>query len=172
MAPALFIAALGLQQDSQAANRLVELARSAALRTQPQEPAILIHNQIEWRHEEIGTLEKVPPLPSDFVEQTEPVERLAQWLKHERRAAICGLPGMGKSTSAAAPAHAYLPRHPVFWLSFGHGVNQTPEVLLRSIPCVRLSLSSTMFTLWRIKGRCWRPSMVWQPKRPTVECRS
>ena len=135
---ALFIVALGLQNDAQAANRLIELAQAAVARTSPQ-PAILVNHQIEWRQEEIGTLEEIPPLPSCFVARNEASERVAQWLKRERWAAICGLPGMGKSTLAAALAHAYAPQHPIFWLSFGHGLNQTPEDLLRQLALFALA---------------------------------
>ena len=129
---ALFIVALGLQNDTQAANRLIELARAAVTQAAP-EPAILVSHQIEWREEEIGTLEEIPPLPSCFVTRTAAEERLTQWLKRERWAAICGLPGMGKSTLAAALAHAYAPRHPIFWHSFEQGLDQRPEELLRHL---------------------------------------
>lgn len=138
---ALFIVALGLQNDTQAANRLIELAQAAVARTSP-EPSILVNNQIEWRQEEIGTLEEIPPLPSCYVARSEASERVAQWLKRERWAAICGLPGMGKSTLAAALAHAYAPQHPIFWLSFGHGLNQTPEDLLRQLALFALAYGS------------------------------
>lgn len=138
---ALFIAALGLQTDTQAANRLIALAQAAVTRSEP-EPAILVSNQIEWRQEELGLLEEIPPLPSCFVARSEASDRVAQWLKRERWAAICGLPGMGKSTLAAALAHAYAPQHPIFWLSFGHGLNQTPEDLLRQLALFVLAYGS------------------------------
>src|SRR5690242_8137022 len=115
---ALFIAALGIQSDAQAANRLIELANAAGVRASA--PSVAVSNQIEWRREEIGALEEIPPLPSCFVARAEPEECLAQWLKRERWAAICGLPGMGKSTLAASLAHTYAPHHAISWLSFGH----------------------------------------------------
>ena len=129
---ALFIVALGLQHDTQAANRLIELAHAAAARAVPT-PAILVSQQIEWRQEEIGTLEEIPPRPSCFVARAEAEARLAQWLKRERWAAVCGLPGMGKSTLAATLAHASVPKHPVFWRSFEQGLDQAPEDLLRQL---------------------------------------
>lgn len=135
---ALFIAALGLQNDAQAAKRLLELANAA---TKPA-PSIRVSNQIEWRNEEIGALEEIPPLPTCYIERVEAGERLAQWLKRERWAAICGLPGMGKSTLAAAIAHTYAPTYPTLWLSFGHGWNQTPEDLLRQLALFALVYGS------------------------------
>src|SRR3954469_22423877 len=57
---ALFIAALGIQNDAQAATRLIELANAASVRASA--PSIAVSNQIEWRQEEIGALEEIPPL--------------------------------------------------------------------------------------------------------------
>jgi transcriptional regulator with XRE-family HTH domain/tetratricopeptide (TPR) repeat protein len=129
---ALFIAALGLQPDSQAANRLIALARATIERATPAS-ALLVSDAVEWRQEELGLLEEIPPLPTCFVERADANAHVAQWLKRERWAAICGLPGMGKSTLAASLAHSHAAQHPIFWLSFGHGLNQTPEDLLRQL---------------------------------------
>jgi transcriptional regulator with XRE-family HTH domain/tetratricopeptide (TPR) repeat protein len=138
---ALFVAALGLQNDTQAARRLIELANAAAATA----PSIRVSNQIEWRQEEIGALEEIPPLPTCYIERAEAGERIAHWLKRERWAAICGLPGMGKSTLAAAIAHTYAPTHPTLWIAFGHGLNQTPEDLLRQLALFALAYGSVAY---------------------------
>src|SRR5215204_6551116 len=50
---ALFIAALGLQQDIQASNKLIELATAATKSTQSPESLLRVSKHTEWRQEEI-----------------------------------------------------------------------------------------------------------------------
>lgn len=136
---ALFIGALGLQEDRQRAAQLVELARSA-IRSQTlaadrpgHGPKVTLQQAVAWQDEELGVLEDIPPLPTCHVARTGADEQIERWLYRERRAVITGLPGMGKSTLAAAFAHRYAQRHPVFWLTFDADRNQTAEEVLRQL---------------------------------------
>ena len=136
---ALFIGALSLQEDRQRAAQLVELARSAIRSQTPAAgrpeyaPRVTMQQTIAWQEEELGVLEDIPPLPTCHVARTGVDEQLERWLRRERRAVITGLPGMGKSTLAAAFAQRYARRHPVFWLTFGPERVQTAEEVLHQL---------------------------------------
>ena len=138
---ALFVSALGLQVDKRAAGTLVELARAAAAEHKAHTPgneaavapAVVVQHQWSWQQTELGLLESVPPLPSCFVVRPQLEQQLAQLLQRERRAALCGLAGMGKSTLAAAYAHGYARSHPVFWLTCGAALTDSPGELLRQL---------------------------------------
>ncbi len=138
---ALFVSALGLQVDKRAAGTLVELARAAAAEHKAHTPgneaaaapAVIVQHQWSWQQTELGLLENVPPLPSCFVVRPQLEQQLAQLLQRERRAALCGLAGMGKSTLAAAYAHSYARSHPVFWLTCGAALTDSPGELLRQL---------------------------------------
>ena len=96
-------------------------------------PKVTLQQAVAWQDEELGVLEDIPPLPTCHVARTGADEQIERWLHRERRAVITGLPGMGKSTLAAAFAHRYAQRHPVFWLTFGADRNQTAEEVLRQL---------------------------------------
>ncbi len=142
---ALFIAALGLHADPRAAALLVELARtvggnvSASAGAVGIAPGVTVTGQIAWQQEELGLLEDAPLLPAYFVDRSGPGAQVAAWLKRDRRAAICGLPGMGKSTLAAALAHAEAARYPVFWHTFSPSLTQTTEDVLRQLAIFALA---------------------------------
>lgn len=147
---ALFIDALGLREDRQSTATLIQLAQTAAVRAQAERaehngrtpPQTSLHQTITWQEEVLGNLEDIPPLPSCFVERTRASEQIARWLRHEHRAAVCGLPGMGKSTLAAAFAHEYAQQHPVFWFTFDEEGNQTTEDLLRQLALFGLAVGA------------------------------
>ena len=131
---ALFVGALGVQGDKQAAGTLVELARTAPpsqgrfTAERPPQPVAQVQQQ-QWQQTDLGLLEGVPPLPSGYVPRAQALQRLEQLIQRERRVAICGLAGMGKSTLAAAYAHGYARRHPVFWFTCGDSATMPAELL-------------------------------------------
>ncbi len=140
---ALFIVALGVERDQRATAQLLQLAQSAinARKEKNQPPTrpeagagqAVIEQQVIWQHEELGLLEEIPPLPQVYIKRTQPYQRINQWLQRERRAAICGLAGMGKSTLAAEFAHAYERGHPVCWLTFSPVLPLSPDGLLHQL---------------------------------------
>lgn len=149
---ALFVEALGLQGDRQAAATLIELAHMAALRTQRApaagdsslQPAVRssVRQTVTWQEEVLGIIEEIPPLPVCYVQRTQANEQIARWLLQERRAAICGLPGMGKSTLAAAFAREYARQHPVCWLTFDQEHNRSAEDVVRQLALFGLSIGA------------------------------
>lgn len=135
---ALFVVALGIEKDLQASQQLIALAKTAALQHQrsalaKNEGEVVVEDMIIHQQEEVGFLEDIPPLPSYLVHRPRPCEQLQQWLARERCAAICGLPGMGKSTLAAQLAHEYNRSHPVFWLTLASVHITAPDALLRQL---------------------------------------
>jgi ATP/maltotriose-dependent transcriptional regulator MalT len=142
---ALFVMALGLDQDQAAATQLLKLAQGALDQDQEHTPILaaqsaqtpggklLVEQQVRWQRQELGLLEEIPPLPPYGVARPEPYQRLRQWFAREQAVAICGLAGMGKTTLAATYAHLYAKKHPVLWITCGPDTNRTPEALLHQI---------------------------------------
>lgn len=141
---ALFITALGLERDQRATAQLLQLAQRAGQErkekqqtTLPEQLAMdrdhVITQQIIWQRAELGILEEIPPLPQAYIHRSPVQQRLVQWLQRERRVAICGLAGMGKSTLAAAIAHDYERTHPVCWLTFSPVSPLSPDGLLHQL---------------------------------------
>lgn len=135
---ALFLVALGIEKDSQASQQLISLAKAAALQHQRGAPAknegeVVVEKMIIRQQEEVGFLEDIPPMPSYLVHRPGPSEQLQQWLARERCAAVCGLPGMGKSTLAAQIAKDYSRSQPVFWLTLTDVHLAAPDALLRQL---------------------------------------
>jgi ATP/maltotriose-dependent transcriptional regulator MalT/DNA-binding XRE family transcriptional regulator len=141
---ALFIAALGLDQDRHAATQLVHLAEATALpisapaTASVQQPfqrhgTVTIQQQVIHHQEELGLLEEIPPLPTAYVPRPEPLQQLEAWLQHERRALVCGLAGMGKSTLAATLAHEYSRTHAVCWITLDPALAAAADRVLHQL---------------------------------------
>jgi ATP/maltotriose-dependent transcriptional regulator MalT/DNA-binding XRE family transcriptional regulator len=123
-AAALFVPALRLPPHSDLAARLVTLAGAArdAGREPPRPRPVPI---------DAGMLESVPPSPAGAVDRTGRLAELAALLDTERGVLISGLPGMGKTTLAAAAARART--GPVSWITLTRGVNTSLDALLRRL---------------------------------------
>ncbi len=150
---ALFIAALGLEQDRHAATQLLQLAEAtahnatahnattynaeAASANLPPRTArhghVTVQQQIRHHQEELGLIEEIPLLPTAYVARPEPYRQIEQWLQRERRALICGLAGMGKSTLAAAIAHEYSRSHAVCWITFDPQLAASADMVLHQL---------------------------------------
>ena len=146
---ALFVMALGLENDKPATTQLLTLAQATMAQhnqgkrerrtanaiqlSHEQKATFVVEHQVSWQQEELGLLEDIPPLPVYAVTRPVPLQRLQQWFMRERLIAICGLAGMGKSTLAAAYAHDYEQQHPVLWMTFTPDVSGAPESILRQV---------------------------------------
>jgi tetratricopeptide (TPR) repeat protein len=122
-AAALFVPALRLPPQSDLAGRLVELAgaaRDAARDPRPRTAPI-----------DAGLLESVPSPPAAAVERSGRLAELTALLAAERGVVVTGLPGMGKTTLAAAAARART--GPVAWVTLTRGVNASLDALLRRL---------------------------------------
>jgi ATP/maltotriose-dependent transcriptional regulator MalT len=130
---ALFVPALGLEDQPEAISRLVDLAASA--RGDPL-PDLELTIERVTRHEiveEVGTLESIPLAPGYEVPRPAVLQHLKQRLERERCVALCGMPGTGKSTLAAGLARAAAVSRPVFWLSLAPGGNLPAGSILHEI---------------------------------------
>ncbi len=133
---ALFVPALDLNDEPELAARLLELATLARGESAPQPVPV---TPTEETVDVVGAIESIPPLPADWV----PPHSLAfarDQLARERRIVLCGLPGMGKTTLAAALAAQAAQTQPVFWLTFTEGVTTSVESVIRQLALFALTL--------------------------------
>lgn len=132
---ALFVPALDLQNEPELAARLVDLASAARGETKVE----TTQNTVATETVEIaGAIESVPPLPSYFVPSAV-LARLRERAIAERCVALCGLPGMGKTTFAAALAAEFERTQPVFWLTFTEGVTTSVDSMIRQLALFALA---------------------------------
>ncbi len=132
----VFVPALDLEKAPDWAVRLIALADTAR---QQRDQAALTETLGRSlaaglpAADEPEPLEALPePAPSE-VPRLALVARLHARLVAERRVALCGLAGIGKTTLAAALAREYAETTPVFWLTFTAGVTTSVEVVLRRL---------------------------------------
>jgi len=112
MLAALFVPALGLDREPGLAAQLLDLAGKRSRAAGP--PGI-------------------PALPPHLVERAGVLGELRRRLASERRVAICGLPGMGKTTVAAMLARDYDAGAPVCWITLTPGVTASADALVRHL---------------------------------------
>ncbi len=108
---ALFVPALDLTHDSVLAARLIELAANGTTAT---------HSDL------VG--EPIPPAPAHHIPRAGAFARARARLADEHRLALCGLPGIGKTTLASMLARDYCHAMPVFWLTLVGGINTSTGV--------------------------------------------
>jgi ATP/maltotriose-dependent transcriptional regulator MalT len=135
---AVFVPALDLAHEPEWAARLVELAEAARLERRDAELANLASSAStpELAPPEVGALEPPEAIPAPTpheVPRPRLVARLHARLVAERCVMLCGLPGMGKTTLAAALAREYAETTPVFWLTFTAGVTTSIETVIRQL---------------------------------------
>lgn len=137
---ALFIPALGLEREPALAARLVELAAEARGRPARQ---ITVTRTIEHRIDEVieetWTLQSVPSAPPAGLARSGAQAHLRERLAARRAVALVGLPGVGKTTLAAALAREHFDREPVFWLTLVRGVTDTAPAITRQLAIFLLS---------------------------------
>jgi tetratricopeptide (TPR) repeat protein/transcriptional regulator with XRE-family HTH domain len=126
-----FIPALILEQDPEAAARLVELADLASGGKLEDQHFSGVVTQEHSELEEVGALEMIPAPPSLEVERGEPLEKLGSIIESQGSAALVGMPGIGKTTLAANLARAF--RGPVFWFTVTPMLASPLEALIRQL---------------------------------------
>jgi ATP/maltotriose-dependent transcriptional regulator MalT len=110
---ALFVPALGLDREPRLAAQLLDLAGG--------------------RRRETGFPVDIPDLPPHAVVREGVLAELRRRLAAERRVAVCGLPGMGKTTLAAMVARGYDADTPVCWFTLTPGVTASADALVRHL---------------------------------------
>jgi tetratricopeptide (TPR) repeat protein/transcriptional regulator with XRE-family HTH domain len=134
---ALFVPALGLERDQALAARLLELAAEARGEVRPaapgaQAPAVghaRAAQQAPAEPAEVPELDAIPAPPRDAVPRTGILTELRERLASDRAVVVLGLPGMGKTTLAAALAREHGPE-PVCWLTLSAGLTTSADALL------------------------------------------
>lgn len=124
---ALFVPALELRDDPRSTNLLLHLAQTA--RAGNAAPVASPRNQAV----DGGMLEEIPAPAPYAVARPRLLERLGARLASERCLALCGLPGMGKTTLAAELARQQTGSAPVFWLTLTRGVNLSTAAVMRQL---------------------------------------
>lgn len=117
---ALFVPALGLEAEPQWAAHLLALGQ--AMRAGDHSEAPLAE-----------ALEAIPAARPEHVPRPVELARLIAQLKREGRVALCGLPGVGKTTLAAQAVREWPAPPAVFWLTLTPGITDSAEALLRAL---------------------------------------
>jgi ATP/maltotriose-dependent transcriptional regulator MalT len=129
---ALFVPALDLDGQEAWVTRLLELAEGAR-------DSLAAECDAEAERDSAGQppatagldrLESIPLPPPYEVVRPYALTHLGVRLSAERRVALSGLAGVGKTTLAAALARNYTTLAPVFWLTLTAGVTTTVELLI------------------------------------------
>jgi ATP/maltotriose-dependent transcriptional regulator MalT/transcriptional regulator with XRE-family HTH domain len=118
---ALFVPALGLDTEPELAARLLELAAARSVRGTGQ------------RVDPMSGADPIPALPPRAVVRVGVLRDLRRRLDSERRVAVCGLAGMGKTTVVAMLAHELSAGTPVCWITLTSGVTASAEALVRHL---------------------------------------
>jgi transcriptional regulator with XRE-family HTH domain/tetratricopeptide (TPR) repeat protein len=135
----VFISALDLEGEPEWAARLIELAGTArqerldAALAALAPPLNRVADSSMAELDDLELLEGIPAPAPHEVARLYLIARLHARLVGERRVALVGLPGMGKTTLAAALAREYAATTPVFWLTFTTGITTSVEALVRQL---------------------------------------
>jgi ATP/maltotriose-dependent transcriptional regulator MalT/DNA-binding XRE family transcriptional regulator len=140
---ALFAPALDLDDQPETMSHLLQLAAQARGEQPVQRlnvDQVTLERQVD---EEIGALEDIPPPPPYRVDRSAIVARLREMLSMEKRVAISGLPGMGKTMIAAALAQEWSDPREVFWLTLTPGVTTSIATIVRQLALFLLARGHT-----------------------------
>lgn len=143
----LFVPALELEESPAQVEQLLKLASQSRLTRQGGRVTVRRTGvrQVEIRHEvveDLGALEDVPPAPTHWVARPELIRRAAALLQSERRLALIGMAGAGKTMLAAELART-LPKLPVFWTTLTTGVSDTAPAIIRALALFYLTQGQT-----------------------------
>ncbi len=144
---ALFVPALELDDEPKQIELLLQLAGQAGSRRPADKVTVRRTGlrQIEIQHEiveDLGALEDVPPTPPHWVARPDLIDRAAMLLRHERRLALVGMAGAGKTVLAAELARANSSL-PVFWLTVTVGVSDGAAAITRALALFCLTQGRT-----------------------------
>ena len=123
MIRAHFIPALGLENQPESANRLVELAQLAHVK-QTSDKVV---------SEEIGILEELPVVTGSEVFRTSIITSLKALFNRQSVVFLYGFPGVGKSVLAASFIRTVYGTQPIFWHTVSQSDPSPLETFIRQI---------------------------------------
>lgn len=129
---ALFIPSLGLSNEPELASRLHMLAQAARdSRDRPESSASDDQRDDAATHPD--DLIAIPAAPRPHVERPATAARLKDRLTEVQHVVVCGPPGVGKTTLAAAIARELAQDVPVCWLTLTQGITTPMEAVVRRL---------------------------------------
>ncbi len=126
---AVFVPALGLEGDQALAARFLELAAATRGEARPSGSTARHAPAGPTGPADVPELDAIPAPPRHAVPRTAMLAELRERVASDRAVAVLGLPGMGKTTLAAALAREHRPE-PVCWLTLSAGVSTSMDALL------------------------------------------
>ena len=129
---ALFVPSLGLSHQPELASRLHALAQAARDARDWPEPAAG-DGPADGAATHPDDLAAIPPAPRPYVERPATTARLRDRLAEVRHVLVCGPPGAGKTTLAAAIARELAHDVPVCWLTLTEGITTPMEAVVRRL---------------------------------------
>lgn len=143
---ALFVPALQIEDEPETVARLLELA--AESRGEALAGRAVTIERVETRASTSDTwsLEPIPMAPPGAIDRRAVLDRLEAELRQHRAVVMCGLPGLGKTTLAAALARRQRDHQPVAWLTISPGVNDTAAALIRYLASFLFAHGQTALT--------------------------
>jgi tetratricopeptide (TPR) repeat protein/transcriptional regulator with XRE-family HTH domain len=126
---AVFVPALGLERDQALAARFLKLAAEARGEARPSTRTATPAPSGPPGPTDVPKLDAIPAPPRHAVPRTGMLAELRERLASDRAVVLVGLPGMGKTTLAAALAREHRPE-PVCWLTLSAGLSTSMDALL------------------------------------------
>jgi ATP/maltotriose-dependent transcriptional regulator MalT/DNA-binding XRE family transcriptional regulator len=129
---ALFVPALDLEGEPLLAAQLIELA-AAARGERPAQSSESDHTAQATSRDLTYLLETIPPAPRYLIPRHSLLARAQTLVLVQRHLALCGMPGIGKTTLMAALARERPEKAPVFWYTFTEAVTTGEDTLVHRL---------------------------------------
>lgn len=132
---ALFVPALGLQNEPEYAARLMQLVKASKM-THAHQVTLTrtVDSQVSETIEDLGALEDIPAASPLHIARDAMLDEMRRQLRVHRCIALVGMPGLGKTALGAAIAREHTAeKQPVFWLTLTAGVTDSVDAIVRQL---------------------------------------